>query len=96
VASAFAVMLVIAGGEAVSKEPSSSQTNGVPAELSSPRDENKTGTPDPEAAAQSHDTEHETLCLTVESAARANDLPLGFFARVIWQESRFRSDAVGR
>jgi len=31
----------------------------------------------------------------VESAARANDLPLEFFARVIWQESRFQSDAVG-
>ena len=31
----------------------------------------------------------------IESAARANDLPLEFFARVIWQESRFQSDAVG-
>src|SRR5207253_5216272 len=30
-----------------------------------------------------------------ESAARANDLPYEFFARVIWQESRFRSNAVG-
>jgi hypothetical protein len=35
------------------------------------------------------------LCLLLESAARANDLPVEFFARVIWQESRFRSDAVG-
>jgi len=31
----------------------------------------------------------------VESAARANHLPLEFFARVIWQESRFQADAVG-
>jgi len=31
----------------------------------------------------------------IESAARANGLPLEFFARVIWQESRFQSDAVG-
>src|SRR4029079_738130 len=31
----------------------------------------------------------------LESAARANDLPVEFFARVIWQESRFRADAVG-
>jgi hypothetical protein len=37
----------------------------------------------------------EAICLMVESAARANDLPLEFFARVIWQESRFQSDAVG-
>jgi hypothetical protein len=36
-----------------------------------------------------------SLCLLLESAARANDLPVEFFARVIWQESRFRSDAVG-
>ena len=31
----------------------------------------------------------------IESAARANGLPVEFFARVIWQESRFRADAVG-
>ena len=37
----------------------------------------------------------QAICLMIESAARANDLPLEFFARVIWQESRFQSDAVG-
>lgn len=37
----------------------------------------------------------EAICLMIESAARANDLPLEFFARVIWQESRFQADAVG-
>lgn len=37
----------------------------------------------------------EAMCLMIESAARAHDLPLEFFARVIWQESRFQSDAVG-
>ena len=37
----------------------------------------------------------EAMCLMIESAARANDLPLEFFARVIWQESRFRPDATG-
>jgi hypothetical protein len=37
----------------------------------------------------------ESICLMVESAARANGLPLEFFARVIWQESRFRPRAVG-
>lgn len=37
----------------------------------------------------------EAICLMVESAARAENLPLEFFARVIWQESRFQSDAVG-
>lgn len=37
----------------------------------------------------------ETLCLTVEAAAQANNLPVTFFARVIWQESRFNAKAVG-
>jgi hypothetical protein len=37
----------------------------------------------------------EAMCLMIESAAKANDLPLEFFARVIWQESRFQSGAIG-
>ena len=37
----------------------------------------------------------QTICQMVDAAARANELPFEFFARVIWQESRFRSDAVG-
>ncbi|MBV8564884.1 MAG: lytic transglycosylase domain-containing protein [Methylobacteriaceae bacterium] len=48
--------------------------------------EDKAGTvPDP----------RESMCLLIEAAARANDLPLDFFARVIWQESRFQADRVG-
>ena len=37
----------------------------------------------------------ESLCLIIESAATSHALPLEFFARVIWQESRFQPDAVG-
>jgi Transglycosylase SLT domain/SPOR domain len=37
----------------------------------------------------------DSICLMIEAAARAHDLPLEFFARVIWQESRFQADAVG-
>ncbi len=37
----------------------------------------------------------EAMCLMIELAARSANLPLEFFARVIWQESRFRPDAVG-
>ena len=48
----------------------------------------------PAETARETDT-REAMCLMIESAARANDLPLEFFARVIWQESRFQSDAVG-
>jgi soluble lytic murein transglycosylase-like protein len=44
--------------------------------------------------AASPDT-REAMCLMIEAAAKSNDLPLEFFARVIWQESRFQPDAVG-
>ncbi len=37
----------------------------------------------------------DSICLMIESAARDHALPVEFFARVIWQESRFRADAVG-
>ena len=37
----------------------------------------------------------DSVCLMIEAAGRAHDLPLEFFARVIWQESRFRPDTVG-
>ena len=37
----------------------------------------------------------QAMCLMIESAARSHGLPVEFFARVIWQESRFRADAVG-
>lgn len=37
----------------------------------------------------------ESLCLMIESAAKANDLPLAFFARVIRQEGHFQLNIVG-
>ena len=46
------------------------------------------------AAPPSNDT-RQSICLMVEAAARANGLPVEFFARVIWQESRFGADRVG-
>lgn len=36
-----------------------------------------------------------SLCLMLEAAASANDLPLPFLARVIWRESRFDPQAIG-
>jgi transglycosylase-like protein with SLT domain/sporulation related protein len=63
-------------------------------ELATSREESKGGAQ--KSAQHTRDTDtREAMCLMIESAARANDLPLEFFARVIWQESRFQSDAVG-
>src|SRR6202035_3852200 len=52
--------------------------------------------PEPPNRDEGRDSDtREAICLMVESAAKANDLPLEFFARVIWQESRFQSNAIG-
>ena len=37
----------------------------------------------------------QSICLLLESAAHANSLPVEFFVRLIWQESRFRPTAIG-
>ena len=34
------------------------------------------------------------ICRAIEADAAANGLPVEFFARVIWQESRFNAQAV--
>jgi soluble lytic murein transglycosylase-like protein len=47
--------------------------------------------PDPPANALTTDS----LCLMFESAASANGLPLDFFVRLIWRESRFKPNAIG-
>lgn len=51
--------------------------------------------PMPPAATARDGNAREAMCLMIESAASAHGLPLEFFARVIWQESRFQPDAVG-
>ena len=96
-ASILTAMLVIAAGEALSRDAHATRPDRAtaPQELASGSDENNASTQDFGESAQNHDSQKETLCLTIESAARANDLPLEFFARVIWQESRFQWDAVG-
>lgn len=42
------------------------------------------------------DVSAETLCHTLASVAQANGLPTGFFARLIWQESKFDQRIVSR
>src|ERR1700694_3599829 len=90
---AVVVMLLSPMATAAEEEPAAARSSSGIArpsveELAIPS-ERPSGNPAPET-----DT-REAMCLMIESAARANDLPLEFFARVIWQESRFQSDAVG-
>ena len=38
----------------------------------------------------------DSICSALAAAAAQNDLPTDFFARLIWQESRFNPEAVSR
>jgi Transglycosylase SLT domain/SPOR domain len=90
VALCTAVMALTSPG--IAEDAASTQTGGrfvLPSV-----EELATEPPKPAAVAVVSDT-REAICLMIESAAKAEGLPLEFFARVIWQESRFQSDAVG-
>ena len=67
--------------------PDGAGAQEIPAEA--PERPTTAGKPEAPDAAQ------KSMCLLLESAARANNLPVAFFTRVIWQESRFRANAVG-
>ena len=43
---------------------------------------------------QSTEPIEQNLCEVLATAATANDLPVDFFTRLIWQESRFKPDAI--
>lgn len=72
---------------AAASEPATMAKPDAPAAVEAPKPELPAASPDPNT--------REAICLMIESAARAHDLPLEFFARVIWQESRFQPDAIG-
>jgi soluble lytic murein transglycosylase-like protein len=96
VACVLSVMLLPVGMVAFAQEAAPAQTDPAPG-AATPADP----LPDDSANVRSSretvrdNGAREALCLLVEAAARANDLPLEFFARVIWQESRFQPQAVG-
>jgi hypothetical protein len=89
IASRVITVLLVSVTQAAAWDSSPAKTNvAVPSveELAMP--------PEKSAAARESDT-RESICLIIEAAARDANLPLEFFARVIWQESRFQADAVG-
>ena len=62
-----------------------------PASLSAPSAAPATGQP-----AALHPPTADDICRAVEQDAAENELPVEFFARVIWQESRFNALAVSK
>ena len=53
-------------------------------------------TGDDDASDQSKQVSLDDLCNALFSSAQDNDLPIPFFANLIWQESRLRDDAVSK
>ena len=49
-----------------------------------------------EAAAQAPVSSTERFCHALRAAAEASGIPVPFFARLLWQESRFKSDEVSQ
>jgi hypothetical protein len=96
------LLLLMAGSPIVAEDTPPAAPSGeaaqppvqAPAAANSDQPADKGGSQQQPESAKETDT-REAMCLMIESAARAHDLPLEFFARVIWQESRFQSDAVG-
>jgi Transglycosylase SLT domain/SPOR domain len=95
-ACVLSMMLLTAATVVFAQEAAPTQTAPVPRGGSPtyPRPDNEASIPLLPKAARDDDSQ-EALCLMVEAAAEANDLSLEFFARVIWQESRFQARAVG-
>jgi hypothetical protein len=55
----------------------------------------RTGEEDAQENSIQTPSDSSSICQVIAVAAAANGLPFEFFARVIWQESRFKSNAVG-
>ena len=49
---------------------------------------------EPDAPVAGDETVGQALCRLIDGAASTSHLPVGFLTRLIWQESRFRTDAV--
>ncbi|MET0674721.1 MAG: lytic transglycosylase domain-containing protein [Bradyrhizobium sp.] len=46
------------------------------------------------AAVSGNAQDADPICKTVKAAAEAHDIPIGFFVRLLWQESRFKATEV--
>lgn len=89
IASLIIVALLVSATEVAAEDSAPAKGDTVVPSVQEP-------VPPPATPADGRESDtRESICLIVEAAARDANLPLEFFARVIWQESRFQADAVG-
>jgi hypothetical protein len=94
-AAASALLVLLTFSAAAQEQPPTPSAEAPPAP---PAEAPASEAPQPEAEVRkpaAPTDAQKSICLLLESAARANSLPVEFFARLIWQESRFRANAVG-
>jgi soluble lytic murein transglycosylase-like protein len=83
----FACALALIGAQA------SAQTGAIAPAAVHPEVDQKAAPSEPQRPTPNPRTADD-VCRTLEEAAAENGLPVEFFARVIWQESRFNARAV--
>ena len=83
----FACALALIGAQA------SAQTGAIAPAAVHPEADQKAAPSEPQRPTPNPRTADD-VCRTLEEAAAENGLPVEFFARVIWQESRFNARAV--
>ncbi len=88
------ICAAVAGGLALSfAQPAVAPPAAAPS-VSTPAPPNAAPAPQPDKPGAKKVVTSEDICRAVEQSAAESDLPVEFFARVIWQESRFNALAV--
>jgi hypothetical protein len=86
---------VAASAEPASAEPASESR--APTGVEPVRDQSPTelnAATNAAVAVKSESSPPNSICEAIKTAAEENDIPVGFLARLLWQESKFRSKAV--
>ncbi len=90
----FAGCLLLAGMAVATAQPAGpAPANGAPPQPGQAAPDKK---PAPNNATAAQPPTPDDICHALEQDAAENELPVEFFARVIWQESRFNARAVSR
>ena len=76
--------------------PSAAAPNPVPINPAAASPSTPSLTPPSGRSAAPHPPTADDICRAIEQDAAENELPVEFFARVIWQESRFNARAVSK
>jgi hypothetical protein len=90
----FVIAAALWAGLANAQPQNAQQPNAPPAAPNAGVPAAPNATPPANPAAASNPPTPDDICRALEQDAAENELPVEFFARVIWQESRFKARAV--